>query len=71
MQPNFIALVYAALGDKDEAFQWLERAYKEHDDDLALLKVDPRWDSLRGDPRFMSLLQRVGLPSSNHLTSSE
>lgn len=64
----FIALIYTALGDQDEAFRWLERAYVEHDDTLALLKVDPRFDRLRADPRFITLLQRVGLASS--LTSS-
>jgi tetratricopeptide (TPR) repeat protein len=63
VQPNFIALIYAALGDKDQAFQWLEKAYTDHDDDLSLLKVDPRWDCLRGDPRFDSLVERVGLAS--------
>jgi DNA-binding winged helix-turn-helix (wHTH) protein/TolB-like protein len=68
VQPTFIALIYAAIGDKDEAFQWLEQAYTEHDEDLCLLKVDPRLDSLRTDPRFASLLQRVGLANSNHLT---
>ena len=61
VQPNFIALIYAALGNSDEAVHWLEKAYAEHDDDLGLLKIDPRWDGLRGDPRFLSLLERVGL----------
>lgn len=71
VQPTLIAIIYAALGNTDEAFRWLERAYTERDEDMCLLKVDPRLDSLRGDPRFLSLLQRVGLADSNHLTSSE
>lgn len=71
VQPTLIAIIYAALGDTDDALIWLERAYAERDEDLSLLKVDPRLDSLRGDPRFLSLLQRVGLADSNHLTSSE
>jgi DNA-binding winged helix-turn-helix (wHTH) protein/tetratricopeptide (TPR) repeat protein len=64
VQPTLIATIYAALGDKDEAFNWLERAYVERDEDLCLLKVDPRLDSLRADVRFANLLQRVGLASS-------
>lgn len=70
-QTGFIALIYTALEDKDEAFRWLELGYTEHDEGLALLKVDPRLDSLRADARFKSLLERVGLADSNHLTSSE
>lgn len=71
VQPNFIALIYSALGDNEAAFRWLERAYAERDEDLALLEVDPRFDQLRGDPRFKSLVQRVGLPHASRLTSSE
>ena len=67
VQPSLVALIYAALDDKDQAFQWLERAYLERDEDLGLLKVDPRLDSLRADVRFASLLQRVGLVTSDHL----
>ena len=57
-----IALVYAGLGEKDQAFTWLEKAYEEHAFKLAWLKVDPYWDNLRSDPRFADLLRRVGLP---------
>jgi len=56
-----IALVYAGLGDKDQAFNWLEAAYRAHDVGLVYLKVDPCLDPLRSDPRFTDLLQRVGL----------
>lgn len=52
---------YIGLGDKDEAFAWLEQGYKEHSNILRLLKVDPAFDPLRGDPRFADLLRRVGL----------
>jgi DNA-binding winged helix-turn-helix (wHTH) protein/tetratricopeptide (TPR) repeat protein len=71
VQPSFIALIYAALGDQDSTFEWLERGFKQRDEGLTLLKVDPCLDNLRTDPRFLSLLQRVGLADSNHLTSSE
>ena len=56
-----IALVYVGLGEKDQAFAWLEKAYGERSFGVAWLKVEPRWDSLRSDPRFADLLRRVGL----------
>jgi TolB-like protein len=56
-----IALVYTGLGQKDQAFAWLDAAYRAHDVGLVYLKVDPCLDPLRSDPRFMNLLQRVGL----------
>ncbi|MDR3736999.1 MAG: hypothetical protein P4L10_15870 [Acidobacteriaceae bacterium] len=56
-----IALVYAGLGEKSKAFEWLEDAYRAHDVGLVYLKVDPCLDSLRSDPRFKDLLRRVGL----------
>ena len=62
VSPASIAIIYAALGDKDQAFVWLEKADKERDGLLARLKVDPRFDSLRSDPRFNDLVKRVGLP---------
>jgi TolB-like protein/tRNA A-37 threonylcarbamoyl transferase component Bud32 len=57
-----IALIYAGLGDKDQAFAWLEKGYEEHAFQMQWLKIEPRWDSLRSDPRFQDLIQRVGLP---------
>jgi len=56
------AVVYAGLGEKDQAFQWLEKAYQDRADDLRQLKVDPLLDNLRSDQRFTDLLRRVGLP---------
>jgi adenylate cyclase len=55
------AALYAVLGDKDQAFNMLERAYDRRELWLVYLKVDPAWDSLRTDPRFQNLLHRVGL----------
>jgi tetratricopeptide (TPR) repeat protein len=52
---------YAALGDKDQAFQWLERSLQDRAWDITFLKVDPSMDSLRSDPRFSDLVKRVGL----------
>ena len=57
-----VALLYARLGDKDQAFSWLERAYAVRTFELLFLKVGPEWDSLRGDSRFQDLLRRIGLP---------
>ncbi len=56
-----IAAIYAALGNKDEALAWLKRACDEHEQGVVDLKVDPRFDALRSDPRFMDLLRRVKL----------
>jgi serine/threonine protein kinase/tetratricopeptide (TPR) repeat protein len=59
--PYFFATIYAALGQKDEAFTWLREALREHDGYLAWLKVDNAVDPLRRDPRFQELLHDVGL----------
>jgi TolB-like protein len=61
--PLEIALAYAALGDGDGAFEWLDRAYELRDPWLVFLKVDPRFDRISGDPRYDELARRVGLPS--------
>jgi len=50
------------LGDKDEAFRWLNIAYQERDIGLLRLKTDFRLDSLRSDPRLAGLVRKVGLP---------
>jgi tetratricopeptide (TPR) repeat protein len=52
---------YLGLGDNDQAFAWLERAYEEQSNILIYLKVYPFFDPLRGDPRFQDLVHRVGL----------
>ncbi len=54
--------VYVALGEGDRAFKVLESLYRRRDGGLILLNADPRFDSLKSDPRFQQLLQRVGLP---------
>jgi len=57
-----VAAVYAGLGDKEQAFAWLEKAYSERNKGMTYLKLDPCLDPLRSDSRFASLLRRVGLP---------
>ena len=54
---------YAGLGDKEQAFAWLEKAYQERRGRMFLLNVDPLLEPLRSDPRFQDLVRRVGLPS--------
>jgi eukaryotic-like serine/threonine-protein kinase len=56
-----LAIVYAGLGDLDQAFVWLDRSRTLLDPVIGDLKVDPRFDKLRGDPRFAKLLATVGL----------
>jgi serine/threonine protein kinase/Tfp pilus assembly protein PilF len=59
--PYQIALLYADLGDKDQAFRWLNTAYAERDVFLEGLKTDFQLDSIRSDPRFADLVRKVGL----------
>ncbi len=60
--PYNIAIVYAGLGEKDQAFAWLDRAFSERSGYLTWLTTDPQLDVLRSDPRFADLVRRVGLP---------
>ena len=56
-----IALIYNGLGQHDEALTWLERACAQRNKGIVFLKVEPKWNNLRSDPRFQDLLRRVGL----------
>jgi len=60
VSPFNMALVHAGLGDKEQAFAWLERAFRERSRSMAWLKVARELDGLRSDPRFDELLRRVG-----------
>ncbi len=59
--PYFISVLYTAVGDKERALQWLDKAYKERDLYLAWMKVDPALDELRSDSRFQELSNRMRL----------
>lgn len=61
--PYDIAAIYVGLGDRDNAFRWLDRSFEERNVRLVNLRVHPRFDSLRDDPRFAALLRRLGLPT--------
>ncbi len=61
VDPATLVVAYVGMGNKDEAFAWLQKAYLEHSFVLTALKVDPLFDALRSDPRFQALLRSVGL----------
>lgn len=62
ISPYQVAVIYAGLGEKDEAFIWLNKACDEHSLIPGPIRNDPRLDSLRDDPRYKDLLRRIGLP---------
>jgi serine/threonine protein kinase len=57
-----IALIYTGMGEKDQAFEWLDKAYEERSPWLIHLRVDPRFETLYSDPRYADMLRRIGLP---------
>ncbi|MFN2390438.1 MAG: protein kinase [Pyrinomonadaceae bacterium] len=57
--PYNIALVYSGLGKRAETLDWLERGYKERDPRMVFLKVEPKWNNLRNEPRFIDLMRRM------------
>src|SRR2546422_10869470 len=61
VSPYSIAHIYIGLGERDQAFEWLRKGSESHDEWMGWLKVDPKLDSLRSDPRFADLARRVGL----------
>jgi TolB-like protein/Tfp pilus assembly protein PilF len=62
VSPIEYAMLYASLGDREQAFRWLEKAVDDHTPWLYFFKTDPAFDLLHGDPRFTALLRRIGLP---------
>ncbi|HEY8150617.1 MAG TPA: protein kinase [Vicinamibacteria bacterium] len=56
------AVIHAGLGEADRALAWLDKSLTRHDPETMILPADPRFDSLRGDPRFVALLERMSLP---------
>jgi hypothetical protein len=61
VQPMWLAVIYIALGNQDQAFDWIQKAYDDRSAWLVYLKVDPLFDNVRQDARFTDLLRRVGL----------
>ncbi len=62
VRPGELAYLYAGLGEKDQAFSYLEKAYQDRDWMLNLLQIEPAFDPLRSDPRFQDLLHRMNFP---------
>jgi hypothetical protein len=58
----WIAAAFARLGEKDAAFEWLEKALQERPPFMLWLKIHPMFESLHGDPRFDDLVKRIGIP---------
>jgi TolB-like protein/Tfp pilus assembly protein PilF len=61
VSPYSIAMIYNGLDERDKTLAWLERGYAQRDHKMVFLKVEPKWNNLRDDPRFQDLLRRVGL----------
>jgi TolB-like protein/DNA-binding winged helix-turn-helix (wHTH) protein/Tfp pilus assembly protein PilF len=61
VSPFYVAIVYAGLGENDQALDWIEKAYKDRSNAIVFAKVDPQLDTLRSAPRFQSLLHRLAL----------
>jgi TolB-like protein/Tfp pilus assembly protein PilF len=59
---TLVAEIYASLGERDRAFEWLEKGYEERSSGMLYLKTDPLWDDFRSDPKFAELMRKVGLP---------
>jgi TolB-like protein/DNA-binding winged helix-turn-helix (wHTH) protein/Tfp pilus assembly protein PilF len=60
--PWHAATIYANLGDKEQAFAWLEKCFQTREHDLVFSRLWPMFDSLRSDPRYEDLMRRIGLP---------
>jgi DNA-binding winged helix-turn-helix (wHTH) protein/tetratricopeptide (TPR) repeat protein len=65
VSPYSVAVVHAGLGDHESALAWLERAFEERSNWLVWLRLDPRWSTMRADPRFEALVRRMGFPTGS------
>jgi len=60
VNPYLISLVWLGIGDLDQTFAWLEKAYQEKSTFLVSIPTEPKWQPVRNDPRFQSVLERIG-----------
>jgi hypothetical protein len=56
-----IASVYASLGEKEQSFEWMNRAFEDRSTNLGFLAQEPAFDAMRDDPRFVALIERIGV----------
>ena len=61
LDPGLLAYLYIALGDKDQAFVWMEKAYQDRSGMIGWVQVEPKFDPVRSDPRFANLERRMGI----------
>src|SRR5262249_39802240 len=61
VDPYTIGVIYAGLGEKEQAFEWFEKSYQARSEEVLFIKVDPRVDRLRADPRYADLLRHLNL----------
>ncbi|MCI0560933.1 MAG: hypothetical protein MN733_20805, partial [Nitrososphaera sp.] len=61
VSPMLFSYIYLSLGEKDQVFEWLQKAYEVRDSWVIWLKVSEPFDSLRSDPRFKELMRKIGL----------
>ena len=59
----YVAMVYAYLGEKEQALTYLEQSFERRERAMTIINVDPRFDLLRGEPRFQALVQRMKFPA--------
>jgi hypothetical protein len=61
--PSFyLAMIFAQMGETDTAFEWLDKAYEDHEVEMYWLKVEPPFEPLHDDPRWQEMLDKVGFP---------
>jgi len=65
LAPYWMALAWTGLADHDKAMTFLNEAYRIRSSNLASIQSDPLFDPMRADPRFLELLQKMGLPASS------
>ena len=65
VSPFLFAKIYTAINDFDQAFEWLDKMYKEHDPALVHIKTDENMQNLRSDPRYFALIRKMGLETKD------